>query len=441
MPVPVHSGKSNGPVNGTPPPRRQYPIYLSAVTAAATVAREAMEHLHLRFALMLSLAFSLWAPVLGQAVVLAPAPPICFDSTIGEAWPAELTVPLRIHVQGPHGDEPPGQGAAANRGTAFLRLKLLDSGLVYEAPLLIPLWAQVEMGASVRINVPSRRRLGLAAYSLNHGFDEVVIEPLSPEGESGGLPVETTLHEVTLRLPGRRPLGEVEYQPPASGAGGVRLQKARASLRLPLTGIVIAGSGFGSRSAPGLFALVPPGEYRLEVEPFSVRFCGESPVECPDAAGWEELITVRPPEKTRIVRPFLPGVQLQAHFDLLEASPAQTQAMTRDRDYLSSGWWDAGALGADPGRWLVSVTLAKWDEQAGTYARPRPVQWISMDRRWASGVAPLAVHVNSSTRWAPGRYQVMITGPMVKTAVFRLDVGSKDRGTMPLSWGIEASDG
>ena len=316
-------------------------------------------------------------------------------------------------------------------------MRFLDSGIAFDVPLIGRKGAWVEIGSTLEIRVPKGRRLGVAVFSSRRGFDEAVIEPVVPASGGAG-PSGEIIYDVTMDLPRQRPLGEFEYQPMGNEGQARPRRHARTTLRLPLTGIVIAESGNGFGEEPDLHALVPPGEYRLQVEPFFFRMCGESPIRCPDVAGWEELVTVQPPAKTRVHRSFVSGAQLRARFDLRGATPEQTASLERDRNYLATGWWQAGAKRSDPGRLLVSVTLAKWDEAAHSYARPRIVNWISTDRRSEAGVAPLAVHVHSSARWAPGKYLVEVAGPMVKPATFQWEVGQNRQGQVAEAWELES---
>lgn len=397
-----------------------------------------MRILFLRVILFLGVACLWCGHVMGQVYASDPQPE-CVDSINMRPWPKEDTAWLRLRVQGPSGDVSPQRDARRGVGSAWIQMRFLDSGIAYDMPLLWPKRLEVDLGDTVAIRVPKGRRLGVAAFSNGRGFDEAIIEPLTlASGDTDSS--DTRVREVTLRLPHRQPPGQVSYQSTTDGGTASRRQDAQATLRLPLTGIVIARSSTGFNRSLHLFAVVPPGEYRLEVDPYTFRGCGESPISCPNVASWEQLVAANPPARTRVVRGFSHGVQLRACFELRDATPEQIASIERDRSYLEEEWWSAGAKQFDPGRLLVSVTLAKWNESTKAYARPRPVQWITASGKSDASVAPLAVDIASSSSWEPGRYRVEVTGPMVKTAVFHWDAPLKARGRPANLWQLEIAD-
>lgn len=361
------------------------------------------------------------------AVEGAEIPELVVMQYMGEVHPRDATALVEVRIAAPE-DELSG---AEDLALARVEMYFQDDGIPFRLGLVGRQRGQFPIGSSFRIRVPCGRRIGVAAYCPDRGYDERLVGPLLAAEASESMVQEV----VTLRLPARSEPGTVFSTISEQSANHRRSEPVKLSLHLPLTGLEIASSRW--RDEGSLVASVPPGDYAFRSEPLVVYFCSEDFFRLPEFAEYEQSVRVQAGKRIDLTRPLERGVQLEARLSVADATESVVESIAKDAAYLvSDDFWYGGGRHTVPARWFVTAKAARFDEETGAFGRPMTIRW-----RQAGGdstvewtIAPVGGWIQSSMTLAPGRYRISIEGPLIQNATHELIVKANGRKPQPVEW-------
>lgn len=372
------------------------------------------------------------------AVEEAETPELAVMQHMGEVYARGETALVEIQIAAPEDDLPGSEGPSLARVEMYFQ----DDGIPFRLGLIGWQRGHFPVGSSFRVRVPYGRRIGVAAYCPDRGYDERLVGPLLAADAS-----ESTVQEVvTLQLPARSESGTVFSTIREQNANHRRSSPVKLSLHLPLTGLEVAGTHW--REEGSLLAQVPPGDYAFRAKPIVRYFCSEDFFRLPDFAEHEQNVRVRSGERVDLTRALEPGVQLEARLSVVDATESVAESIAEsiaeDAAYLvSEDFWYGGGRHTVPARWFVTAKAARFDEETKAFGRPMTIRW-----RQAGGdstvewtIAPLGGWIQSSMTLAPGRYRISIEGPLIQDATHELIVKAKYRKPQPVEWKLRSRSG